>query len=641
MTQAPLGFMLPDVGDWTPPEVSSLPSWRGAGRVSVDLETKDPNLTKLGPGVRRGDGEVVGIAFAIEDGPDAYLPIAHGGGGNLDPTHVWAYLRDQARTFEGDIVGANLQYDLDWMAQNGVEFRPRYFRDVQVAEPLIDEHQFEYGLDAIAKRYGVPGKDEEALKHAAEAYKVNPKKELWKLPASMVATYAIQDVRLPLELIRRQERIIDEQELRDIYNLESKLLPILLKMRRRGVRIDVPRLDEIEKWSVEEEREACRRIYHESNVKIQVDEINQDELVLRALNACGIEITKATKKGKVSLAADVLDGIEHPVTDAILRARKFNKLRGTFVNSIRSHMVDGRVHCTFNQLRTVKDEEKGDTKGTVSGRLSCTDPNLQQQPSRDPEIAPRWRGIYIPEDGEQWACLDYSQQEPRWAVHFGEICGLPKAGVMGDRYRNDPNTDNHTMIAQIIAGEGVDWVPPKDKRSQGKIIFLGLCYSMGGAKLCDDLGFDTSWTKLRNGRWIRIAEKEGQAVIDQFDKAVPFVRMLAKRVERAAQERGYIRTILGRRCRFLLDDDGKNRLDTRKALNRLIQGSSADQAKKAMIDADEAGFEFTLQVHDELDASVPSREHAEAMAEVMRNAVPMTVPAKVDVELGPNWGEVK
>ena len=204
MTQAPLSFMLPDVGRWDIPEVSSLPSWSSAGRVAVDLETKDPNLTKLGPGVRR-DGKVVGISFAIEDGPGFYLPIAHEGGDNLDPSKVWAYLRDQARTFRGDLVGANLQYDLDYLWENDVVFQPRFHRDVQIAEPLIDELQFEYGLNAIAARYNLVGKDEEALRHAAESFGVNPKKELWKLPGRFVAQYAIQDVRLPLEILRQQD----------------------------------------------------------------------------------------------------------------------------------------------------------------------------------------------------------------------------------------------------------------------------------------------------------------------------------------------------------------------------------------------------------------------------------------------------
>lgn len=636
--QQPLDFMIPKTEEWTPPEVSSLPSWRDAKRVSVDLETKDPQLTKLGPGVRR-DGRIVGVAFAIEDGPAEYLPIGHQGGGNCDADKVLTYLRDQAKVFRGDIAGANLGYDLDYLEENGVHFRPRFHRDVQIAEPLIDELQFEYGLEAIAERYGIPGKDDQALREAADAYGVHPKKELWKLPARFVASYAIQDVLLPLQLLRRQERKIDEEDLWKIYDMESRLLPILVKMRRRGVRVDLERVEKIELWSIEEERAACEKIYDESNVRIGVGEINRDELVVHALKAVGIELKTTTAKGNISVAGDVLDALEHPVADAVLRARKFNKLRGTFCQSIRDHEIDGRIHCTLNQLRSSDDDGVG--RGTVSGRLSCTDPNLQQQPSRDPEIAPRWRAIYRPEDGEQWACLDYSQQEPRWVVHFAEVCRLRGAREAAERYRRDPNTDNHTLMAQIIAGEGPDWTPSKKQRSEAKIIFLGLCYGMGGAKLCRGLGYETTWTKLRNGRWIQIAGPEGQAVIDDFDANAPFVRKLAKKVENTAKKRGWIQTVLGRRCRFPRDESGRGFDWTHKALNRLIQGSSADQTKKAMIDADDAGYPLLLQVHDELDLSVPSREYADGLAQIMRTTVDMNVPAKVDVEVGPSWGEVE
>lgn len=639
MTQEPLAFMVPNTDDWQAPELSSLPSWADAKRVCIDLETKDPQLTKLGPGVRR-DGEVIGIAFAIEDGPAAYLPIRHQGGGNLDEAMVWRYIRDQAKCFRGELVGANLGYDLDYLWENGAVFEPKFHRDVQVAEPLIDELQFQYGLDAILGRYGLPGKDEAILREAAEAYGVNPKKEMYKLPARFVGKYAVGDVRKPLALLRLQEKRIDEEDLWKIYDLESKVLPVLVKMRRRGVRIDQDKLDQVELWSVKEEKEACRRIYEETNVRIEVGEINQDELVLRALKECGIEIKTTTKKGKLSIAAEVLEPLDHEVPQMILRARKFNKLRGTFVESIRKHMVNGRVHCTFNQLRSTSDE--GDkSRGTVGGRLSSTDPNLQQQPSRDPEIAPVWRSIYIPEDGELWACNDFSQQEPRWVVHFAELCDLPKARIAAERYRTDPDTDFHTMMAQIIAGEDENWTPSKEERGNAKTIYLGMSYGMGGPKLCVSLGYPTGWKKLKNGRWIQVAGPEGQAVIDRFNREVPFVEKLAKRVEHAAKTRGYIITAMGRRCRFPLDETGRNREWTHKALNRLIQGSSADQVKKAMVDADEAGFEILLQVHDELDLSVPNKEKAIELAGIMRNAVPMNVPAKVDVEVGPSWGEIK
>lgn len=638
MIQDTFNFMMPKVDDWKPTQVSELPSWAGSGRIAIDLETKDPQLKKLGPGVRR-EGKVIGISFAIDHGPAYYLPIDHPCGNNLPKDKVWRYLQDQAESWkDGDLVGANLQYDLDYLLQNDVKFNPRYFRDVQVAEPLLDELQYEYGLNAIARRYGIELKDEQILKDAANTLRIDPKKELYKLPSKYVASYAIRDATMCLELIKLQEQRIDEENLWNIYNLESKLLPILLKMRRKGVRIDKQQLHKVIDWASQEEELALTKIYEESSIHITHNDINKDSIVHDALKACGIEITVTTKKGNISIAANVLNQIQHPVADQIIRARKFNKLRTTFCTSILEHMVGDRIHTTFNQLRCSKMD--GDSIGTVSGRLSSTDPNLQQQPKRDKEIASQWRKIYIPEDGQIWCCNDYSQQEPRWTVHFAEKMNLYKASVVGDRYRNDPTTDNHTMIAQMVAGRDTKYTPTDKERDEGKTIFLGLSYWMGGAKLCRSLQYPTKWIKLKNRRWVEVAGTEGQAIIDKFNKAVPFVRSLAHKAKDRADERGYIITALGRKCRFPLEDDNKNRRDTRKALNRIIQGSSADQIKKAMIDVDEAGYSFSIQVHDELDSSVNSPKEGLAIAEIMREAIPMTVPAKVDTELGPNWGDL-
>lgn len=652
MIQQPLSFMLPNTDDWSLPNMADLPSWAGAKRVSIDLETRDPQLTTLGPGVRR-DGYVIGISFAIEDGPSFYLPTRHQGGENLDEKNVWRYIKHQAENFRGEVVGANLGYDVDYLWEYGAHFKPSRYRDVQVAEPLLDEYQYQYGLNAIALRYGLIGKDEDTLEQAAKAYGVNPKKEMWKLPARFVGKYAIRDAHLPLKLLRLQERRIDSENLWQVYDLESDLLPVLVKMRRRGVPVNLSKLEFIENWAVEQEREALRMILQESGVQLSMNGIT-DDAVISILKACNISVDSRTKGGKISVNADTLQFIDHPVIKWVMRGRRFNKLRTTFCNSIRQHQINGRLHPSFNQLRTTSgDDDRGSVKGTVTGRLSSTDPNIQQQPSRDREIGPVWRGIYEPEPGEQWACLDYSQQEPRWMVHFAELrseswlrshknrIAAKSAMEAASRYRNNPNADNHTMMAQIVAGKGEDWEPSKKERDDAKTIFLGLAYAMKGAGLCEKLGHPTDWLKLRNGRYIKVAGPEGEKIISKFKRAVPFVEALAQEVEDKAQERGYITTILGRRCRFPLKEDGKNREDTRKGLNKLIQGTSADQMKKAMVDCENQGFEPFIQVHDELDASVPNREYAEAMADVMRNSVPCRVPSKVDVELGPNWGNVK
>lgn len=638
--------LLTPITNWQPPSLNALPSWASAKRVAIDCETRDPDLKTLGPGVRRkGSSYVVGISFAIEDGPSGYLPIAHAGGGNLPKHLVVKYMKDQAEVFTGEIVGANLPYDLDWLAEEGIVFRKaKFFRDVQVAEPLIDELQLSYSLENIAKRHGLGGKDETLLAQAARAYGVHPKKDLWRLPAQFVGPYAEEDARLPLQILRRQERIIDEQDIWGVYNLESRVLPVLVKMRRRGVRVHEGRLAEIERWSLAQETEALAQVKHLTGILIPVGDVWKPEVLAPAFEHIGVRLGK-TADGRPSIDKELLGSIDHDVARAIERARKTNKLRTTFASSVREHMVNGRIHATFNQLRMEKDN--GDLAGAAFGRLSCVQPNLQQQPARD-EFAKMWRGIYLPDEGAEWAALDYSQQEPRMTVHFAELCELPGAKEAGERYRTDPDADNHQMMADMA----------KIQRKAAKEIFLGLCYGMGGAKLCRKLGLPIAWAVshrsvrglvaldtergqlllAQGGKKLEIAGPEGQALLDTFDSKVPFVRQLAKRCQKVAGERGYLMTLSGRRCRFPKTPEGKYDW-THKALNRLIQGSSADQTKTAMVELDAAGHYLQLQVHDEMDGSVRSPEEAEAMAEIMRTCVPLTVPSKVDVELGPSWGE--
>lgn len=618
--------------EWAPPSLSSLPSWADAKRVAIDIETKDLRLKELGPGVRRG-AYIVGVSFAIEDGPAHYLPIAHAGGGNLDREQVLQYLRDQARVFKGDLVGANLPYDLDFLQEEGVIFSPRYYRDVQVAEPLLDELQLSYSLDAIALRHKLPGKDESHLHAAAQSWGVDPKAGLWQLPARHVGLYAIQDVRLPLQLLRRQETQIEEQELWPIYNLESQVLPVLLKLRRRGVRVDWDRLAQVETFSLGEEGKVLDEVFRLTGIRVAVGDVWKADALAKVLVSIGVEPPKTPSTNKPSVTADLLKAIDHDVARCILRARKVNKLRTTFAQSVRDHAIGDRVHTSYRQVRS-NNQEGEDDDGARYGRLSSCDPNLQQQPARDPELGPLWRSIYIPDEDGLWACLDYSQQEPRWATHFAELAKCTGAREAADKFRNDPRTDNHEMMRDIIGWKG------KEGRTRAKEIYLGLCYGMGGAKLCRKINLPTKWVhSSRQNKMIEVAGDEGNAVLDAFNRGAPFIKELAEKCTGAAKARGYVRTVLGRKCRFPKGPKGYD--FTHKACNRVVQGSSGDQTKKALVDADAAGCYVQLQVHDELDTTIWKREEAEMLAEIMRTGVPCNVPSVVDIETGDSWGEVK
>lgn len=640
--------------EWSPPSLADLPSWAGAKRVALDTETCDPQLRKLGPGVRRG-AYIAGVSFAIEDGPAHYLPIRHAMGRNLPAANVIRYLRDQARTFDRAIVGANLQYDLDFLAQEGIQFEQAVFRDVQVAEPLLDELADSYSLEALGQKWCRWGKEEGLLKEAARAYGVDPKMDLWRLSPEYVGVYAEQDAALPLLISRRQERQIEEEELQYVYDLESRLLPVLVKMRRRGVLIDQDHLARVEERCLEEERKALNEVRRSTGVALSPDDIWNAQAVARPLVEIGVEVPR-TKQGQPSIKKEVLGSIEHPVAEGLQQARRWNKIRTTFCASIKTHMCAGRIHCTFNQLRRER-EEDGGLSGGRFGRLSSEDPNLQQQPARDPEIGPLWRKIYAPDGDGLWAALDYSQQEPRWTTHWGEVLKLSGAREAGDKYRNDPETDNHQMIADMA---GIERKPAKN-------IYLGIIYGMGGPKLCRDLGLPLGWrVRASKGRervsklfedeeearaalrraidkgWeasIKLAAgPEGQRLMDEIDRKVPFLRGAARAFTRRAERDGFIRTWSGRKCRFPMQADGGYDW-CHKALNRAVQGSSADQTKEAMVRIDEAGHPLQLQVHDEIDLTVSSRQHAGEVAEIMEHCVELTVPSKVDVEVGPSWGE--
>ena len=645
--------LFPPTSDWTPPRISELPSWEGVPRIALDTETCDPLLKKLGPGVRRG-GWIAGFSFALSEDRGHYVPLRHLGGDNVeDPRLALGYLRRQARAYRGEIVGAKLSYDLDFLAEVGVEFPHATFKDVQVAEPLLDELQFSYSLNNILRRHGLPEKDETLLREAAAAYRLDPKAEMYKLPARFVGRYAEADVTLPLKLLRKQEAQIELQNLHRVWDLECRVLPILVKMRRRGVLVDFDRLDQIERWTRAEELKAWSEVQRLTGVSIRVGDAMKAEVIAHALQAVDI-LPARTAKGKPSIQKEWLEALDHPVGALIRRARQVSQLRTTFVGSVREHAIKDRIHTTFNQI-VMQEEEEKDMEGAAYGRLSCCDPNLQQQPGRDPEIGPMWRAIYLPDPGMLWGQLDYSQQEPRWALHFAIASGASRIGEAAlagaleaqRRYREDPATDSHTMFTKMVHGDDVE-VPKshpnyklfKEKRDACKQIFLGICYGMGGPKLCRKIGKPTKIIEHhRTKRRMEVAGDEGQAVIDLVDRRVPYIRKTAKAVEEVAKTRGFVTTIMGRRCRFPVDDNG-NFDWTHKAFNRVIQGSAADQTKVAMVHLDEAGYDLQLQVHDEFDLSLENPESGHRAAQIMVNCLPMHVPSKVDVGLGPSWGEV-
>jgi DNA polymerase I-like protein with 3'-5' exonuclease and polymerase domains len=680
--------------NWTLPKLSELPAWTDAKRVCIDIETSDPDLDELGPGVRRDRKRnfIAGIGFAIEDGPAYYLPVAHETGENLPLANVMAYLNDQLRGLRHNraLVGMNMGYDLDWLTEYGADFsRVTWFRDPQIADPLIDEYHHSYSHDAIAKRRGLPGKDERILRAAAATAfpKQDVKKILWRLDPKYVGDYALQDVREPLQILRLQERDIEREDLQEVFDLESKVLPVLVKMRRKGIPVDLNHVDRVEAWCHRREKEICARIHEVSGKHLDPDAVWQkDEALIPLLEGAGIQVPMSEPKQRfnkkkqdwetVEPKKQVLKGwltnLSHPLGKLLADVREINKLRTTFCARVKRFAIQGadgvwRVHCTFNQLRMTKDGEDEDSderegKGTRTGRLSMSEYNAQQEPMRaqmivegEPEfdhlpqgridskgkpdpwkLGEAWRHVYCAELARFWASGDYSQQEPRMECHFAELAGLEGAKKAGDLWRANPRLDGHQLVADLTG------LP----RYRAKEVRLGLAYGMGGAKLCKIyLKTETKWITATwgdiKGKLVEIAGDEGQAIIDKFNRGAPFIKLLSKLAQERGKARGYIVTIAKRRIRIARKKDGTP--DYRLAYqlgNGLMQGGSASQTKMAMVALDADGCDMRLQVHDEINWMEDSMVNARRRREIMENVVKLTVPSVVDLECGPSYGRI-
>jgi DNA polymerase I-like protein with 3'-5' exonuclease and polymerase domains len=614
--------LFPAQTEWVPPD--HFPDLSDAKEIAIDLETCDPHLEAMGPGWPRNDGYIVGYAVAV-DGWSGYFPVAHGGGGNLDKALVERWIKKVLAT-PADKIMHNAAYDAGWLLASGFTISGRII-DTMVAAPLIDENRFSFSLNALGFDYLKEVKSEQGLKEAAGDFGVHPKKELWKLPAMYVGNYAEQDAALTLKLWNHFKIVLRNEEVESIFTLESELLPILVALTKRGIRFDRDKAQRVindyrsrEEKLLAELKKICGR---------SVD-IWAAASIATAFDGLKIAYPKSTT-GLPSFTKSFLDGCDHPVAKMIVEARELNKTHGTFLQPYLDFSKhDGRIHPHVNQLRS-------DEGGTVTGRLSMANPNLQQVPARHEIIGPLVRSLFLPEEGDLWAANDFSSQEPRLLVHYATLLDLPGAEKMAMAYRENPDTDFHQMVADMA---GI-------KRKAAKTIGLGLMYGMGKAKLANSLDLPLD---------------EASDLIATFHSKVPFLRGTVDAVMRRIDHPGSggaIRTLLGRKCRFPLWEPtewGVNkalpreeavmkygprikRAMTYKGLNRLIQGSAADQTKAGMVALHKAGFHLLLQVHDEVALSVKNKDEAREAAEIMAKAVNLEVPSRVDVEIGPSWGE--
>ena len=632
---------------WFPPE--HLPDLSGEKIIAVDVETRDPNLINLGPGWSRKDGNLIGIAVAASEW-SAYLPIAHEGGGNMAKDIVLRWLQDQLN-HGMSVVFHNAQYDLGWLLTEGIEVKGTIL-DTMIAAPLLDENRFSYSLNALGATYLGQRKAEDELRRAAHQHGVDAKAEMWKLPAGRVAEYAEMDASLTLRLWHVLHKKLIEDDCERILDVELSLLPMIFEMRRRGVKVDVDKAEQTKTFLEGKEKKLLKEIKDDSDIHLEPWNAKSLAMVFDNL---GLSYQRTAKSDAPSFTKHFLKSHDHPIARKILEVREYNKANTTFVDTILNHQYNGRIHCQFNQLRS-------DEGGTVSGRFSSSNPNLQQVPSRHPEIKSLIRGLFVPEEGCRWGSFDYSAQEPRWLMHYASLTPATRDNErvkeIVDLYQKD-DLDFHQLVADMAGVE----------RSHAKTINLGIMYGMGIGKLAQTLG--------------DIPFKEAKTLRNEYDEKVPFIRGLASSVMDIASKRAEIRTLLGRKCRFPMrelkgyskeykkpihadkleerwvdvlntpiEERDKNWASMNperyqvafvyKALNRLIPASAADQTKQAMKDCMDRGHWPMLTVHDELCFSIESDEQVTEIKKVMETCAPgLTIPSKVDVGLGENWGSAK
>ena len=610
--------------EWSAPE--NYPDLKGHKYIAIDLETKDPNLKIRGSGAIQSMGEIVGFAIAV-DGWSGYYPIAHEGGGNMDRQKVLKWIKEVLETPATKIFH-NAMYDVCWLKAYGFKINGMIV-DTMVMASLIDENRFSFTLNSISFEYLREVKDEKALKEAAESFGLDAKAEMYKLPAMYVGNYAEKDAELTLELFKTLSREIKKQNLENIYQLETELFPCLIEMKFKGVRVDVEKAHKLKQQLSTEEKQLLLEVKKHTGEEVEIWAARSIAKVFDKL-ALPYELTSKSKLP--SFTKNFLSEHPHPTIKLIAKAREINKAHTTFIDTIIKHQYKGRIHADINPIRS-------DQGGTVTGRFSYSNPNLQQIPARNKDLGPMIRSLFIPEVNHKWGCFDYSQQEPRLVVHYAAatepICFDDSVINIVEKFKND-SVDFHQTVADMA----------DISRTQAKTINLGLFYGMGKNKLQAELG---------------LSKVDADNLFNKYHENVPFVKDLMNRTSNHAQASGSIGTLLGRKCRFDKWEPntfgmhtpmsyeeaertyGRGRIKrafTYKALNKLIQGSAADMTKKAMLDLYKEGIIPHIQIHDELDISIESKEQAKKIIEIMENAVTLSVPNKVDFESGDTWGDI-
>ena len=447
-----------------------------------------------------------------------YIPLRHPDTDNFDPDRVYRWLKDLVAS-DVRIVTHNGIYDFGWLrAEGGVVMPPSdRLEETGALATMIDENQFSYSLDSLCGRYGLPGKDEALLRQAVEAAgfakgrkKVNPQEHIWRLPARYVGPYAEADALNTLLLFEKLDPILDQENIRSAYRLEIDLLPMVLEMRRRGIRIDQDAAEQARDLLLGKRDAALAEISEQHGAPVGMDEINGRKWKEKTFEQYGIPFPR-TEKGNPSFSAGKSGWMAtHPhwLPQGIAIANKYEAAGTKFLEGhILKHIVGGRIHAEIHPFRA-------DEGGTRSSRFSYSNPPLQQMPVRDKELGPLIRSVFLPEEGEIWCKPDQAQQEFRWLVGCAAKLGLRGAAEAVATYRDNPDADFHAMVAEMT---GLD-------RDAAKSVNFAKIYGAGVKKLAEMIGKPVAETR---------------AIVNQYDRKLPFVAKLAVVAQETAVRVGY------------------------------------------------------------------------------------------------------
>ena len=627
------------------------------GVVALDFETDDPGL-----GARRGsswavpgEGFVCGFSIAWGGG-SCYCSLRHAGGNTEDEAKAWRWLAAQAAKPDVTFCYANAIYDLGWLtARHGIEpHNPPI--DVQGMAALLDAERSSYSLDALARDFlGRPKAIAGLNERAREIGIPNAIQHMKRLPAWVVGPYGISDAVDTLDLYKVFAPKIEAEDLGRVLLLERECLLVARDLKMRGVRVDLTRAATTKQGFIVLRDAAIGRIKDATGINVSPWD---NVAIARALHVENPALVlEKTSTGKESIRAAVIESLKTPVAINVEMMRKLDKCITTFFEGYIEAFAtkSGRLHADFHPLRRTRDEaEGGGNAGAGPGRWSSSGPNLQNIPRRDKVIGPAIRQCFLPEEGEQWGKLDYASQEPRLATHYANLARgvedgrrwrlgrggeatrpLPGAADMVAKYNANPTLSLHRETAKLMGLENYD---------AAKIINLAIMYGAQGKMTCNQLGLPTKWIETRSGKVIEVAGDEGQALLDKHHASLPWVRGLAEIAKDAAEWRGYVKTILGRRIRFTKRDMNDKLMFTYKALNNIVQGSAADQMKTAQVGFRRAGIPILVVVHDDANLSLPrgaggQRILAQA-SDIMRDAIQLSVPSLAESKVGETWGDV-